>query len=134
MIWDNDWKTFVQIKKLFSWMRILKKKIVQTFQKNFEEKNLLYKNSFDFFVESYKILETDFTCTKIFRVVLFEPDFIQNDEKQINARISRFKQKNLFICSYRLLCLDTIKRQIIDWQNQWLQFQNIIFSCPAIKI
>lgn len=94
-----------------------RKQIIQTFQKILEKKDFFYNNFSDFLVESYKILRIDFTCIKIFRVVLFELDFIRDIEKQIIARIFRFSQKNIVICSYRFLCFDTIERQIIDRQN-----------------
>lgn len=110
-----------------------RKQIIQIFQKILEKKDLFYNDSFDFFMKNYKILKIEFTCTKIFRVVLFESDFIRNTKKQIIARISKLNQKNQIICLYRLLCLNTIERQIIDSQNRKLKFQNMIFNFSANK-
>lgn len=52
-----------------------RKQMIQTFQKVFEEKDLFYNNFFDFLIESYKILKTDFKCIEAFRVVVFNIDF-----------------------------------------------------------
>jgi SNF2 family DNA or RNA helicase len=90
-----------------------------------------YKQSYrpDILLGTTGIMATGHTCTRAFRLILLEPDFVSCNEEQLWARINRISQKNPQTYTYRLVCRDSeVEAAIVDRQQKRQLFQRMTFE------
>jgi SNF2 family DNA or RNA helicase len=80
----------------------------------------------DILIGTTLTLGVGLTCTRAFRLIQLEPDYVMRNEKQGVKRINRIGQKNPKTYSYRLTCPDSeIENNIIDRHTLRSRFQTV---------
>ena len=101
--------------ELFIWEQYV---LIQEFENAWDD-NDQYMQFFhlNIFLKTTKILKTEYNCIYVFRLILTESDYVSNNEEQIWAWISCYKQINSWTFTYWLVYKESeIETAIVNCQ------------------